>query len=221
LCVDCDFHSRGFSEEFLIKTFFFQSFNFTMKKIVLASISAQRRNLLKTAGLKFTVCPSRVKENKRITTTCANLVKHNALLKARDVAGKLSAGLVIAADTVVLDGRGDLIGKPRNLKEAQKILRNLCFRPHWVFTGVAIVDAKTKKTLVSFEKTKVFMQRLTDREIANYHFRTTPLDKAGGFDIEGRGGLFIHRIEGCYSNVIGLPMAKLRVMLKKMGVAVL
>ncbi len=192
-----------------------------MKRIILASASVQRRKLLKLAGIPFTVRPSHAKEIKKIKTTCAALVKDNALLKAGDIAAKVKDGIIIAADTVVYAGGGQLIGKPRSFKDARRILKILSSGPGWVYTGVAVIDARAGKRYVDYEKTKIFMQKLTDSEMDCYHSKTFPLDKAGGFDIEGRGGLFIKRIEGCYSNVIGLPMAKLRIMLKKVGISVL
>ncbi|MCK5580454.1 MAG: septum formation protein Maf [Candidatus Omnitrophica bacterium] len=192
-----------------------------MKNIILASASAQRKKLFDLAGIKFTVKPSKAKEVQKITSTCSALVKHNALLKAHDVAARLKEGIVVGADTIVYAGGGKIIGKPKDLKDAKRILKILFSRPQWVYTGVAVVDAATKDELVDYEKTKVFMHKLSDKEIDRYHRVTSPLDKAGGFDIEGRGGLFINRIEGCYSNVIGLPMAKLRVMLGDFGVEIL
>ncbi|MBI5415662.1 MAG: septum formation protein Maf [Candidatus Omnitrophica bacterium] len=191
-----------------------------MKKIILASKSPQRRKLLKFLGLRFSVQPSHAAESAKIKTTCAALVKENALLKAREVAGRLKKGIVIGADTLVYTGK-EIIGKPRHLKDARRILKVLFSRPQWVYTGVAVIDAASGKTLVDYEKTRVFMIPLTDKEIAQYHRRVNPFDKAGGFQIEGWGSIFIHRIEGCYSNVIGLPMAKLAGMLKKVGVSIL
>lgn len=192
-----------------------------MKPIILASGSPQRKKLLKFLGLKFKVCPSGAPEIQKIKTNCAGLVKENALIKAREVARRFSRGIVIGSDTVVYVGNNRIIGKPKSLKEARNILKILFSRPHWVYTGVAIIDAETGKTLVDYEKTKIFMVRLTDSEIKGYHAKVAPFDKAGGFDIEGWGSVFIHRIEGCYSNVIGLPMSKLCVMLKKFDVRVL
>ena len=189
-----------------------------MKTIILASASVQRQELLRRCGMKFTVQTSRIHEITKIQTTCAALVQRNALLKARDVASRRREGIVVGADTLVYVGHKTIIGKPRNLKEAKKILKILFSHPHWVYTGVAIIDAATQRTRVDYEKTKVYMNHLSDAEIDRYHTRISPLDKAGGFDIEGHGGLFIRRIEGGYSNVIGLPMAKLREMLKEFGI---
>ena len=188
-------------------------------RIILASASPQRKALLKQAGITFTVRPSKAQEQKHLTSTCAALVKHNALIKAQEVASRTKDGIVIGADTLVYSAMSSVIGKPRNMKEAVDILKKLFSHPHWVYTGVALVDAKNGRMIVDYEKTKV--HKLSDEEIVAYHRKMYPLDKAGGFDIEGWGGLFIRRIEGCYTNVIGLPMAKLRLMLKDLGVHLL
>jgi septum formation protein len=148
-------------------------------------------------------------------------VKHNAVLKAQDVAGRIKKGVVVGADTLVYGGNKEIIGKPKDLKDAKRVLHALFSKPHWVYTGVAVIDVETGRRVVDYEKTKVFMLPLTDEEIDRYHRKVSPLDKAGGFDIEGHGSVFIHRIEGCYSNVIGLPVAKLATMLKKVEVSIL
>ncbi|MBI5149639.1 MAG: septum formation protein Maf [Candidatus Omnitrophica bacterium] len=192
-----------------------------MKKLILASQSPQRRKLLKFLGLRFTVKPSRAAELHNIKTTCAALVMENARRKAQDVAARLKSGVVIGADTLVYAGNKQIIGKPRDSADARRILKILFSRPSWVYTGVAVIDAARGKTLVDYEKTRVFMIPLTEKEITQYHRRVNPFDKAGGFQIEGWGSIFIHRIEGCYANVIGLPMAKLASMLKKVGISIL
>jgi len=192
-----------------------------MKKLILASASPQRRKLMKILGLPFTVVPSRAQEITRLTRGCGHLVKANALLKAREVAGRLGQGLVIGCDTVVYSGHGRLILKPKNLKEARENLKELMAKPHWVYSGLAVIDAASGRQEVSVEKTKLFMTKLDDRAISRYHKLVSPLDKAGGFDIEGRGALFIPRIEGCYFNVVGLPLAALASMLKKFGIKIL
>ncbi|HOW35110.1 MAG TPA: Maf family nucleotide pyrophosphatase [Candidatus Omnitrophota bacterium] len=191
-----------------------------MKKIILASGSPHRKELLKLLGLKFIVKKSRARETKEIVTTCEALVKENALNKARDVAGRLNEGIVIGADTLVYLENGTIIGKPRNLAEAKKILKYLSCHPSWVYTGLAVIDAKTGKTIQGCEKTKIFMEELSDTEINRYYAHVSPFDKAGGFDIEGRGGVWIKRIEGCYFNVVGLPISRLYQMLKKFGVVI-
>ncbi len=189
-----------------------------MKKLILASASPQRRKLMKILGLPFIVCPSRVSESMRITNGCAHLVQNNALRKALDVARRRHIGIVIGSDTAVLSSQGRLILKPRNMQEAKKNLKELMAMPHWVYSGIAIVDAKTGQIEIGWEKTKVFMTKISDKAIRRYHKFVSPLDKAGGFDIEGKGALFIGRIEGCYFNVVGLPLAKLAEMLKNFGV---
>ena len=190
-------------------------------KIILASGSVQRKNLLNQLGFKFDIQTADVEEISKIKTTCSALVKENALLKAEAVAGRVSSGIVIGADTVVYIGNKKLILKPRSYKEAKKNLKELFSKPHWVYTGVAVVNASSGRTKVDYEKTKIFMTKLTDKEIDQYHKRVNPFDKAGGFDIEGLGSIFIRRIEGCYSNVIGLPIAKCTSMLKTFGVSIL
>ena len=192
-----------------------------MKKIILASASPQRRKLMKMLGLPFVVSPSRAKESTRITHGCAHLVQINALRKAQEVARSLCEGIVIGSDTVVLSSKRRIILKPRNIREAKKNLKELMARPHWVYSGVAIVDARSGRKELGWEKTKVFMTKISDQAIKRYHKFVSPLDKAGGFDIEGKGALFIPRIEGCYFNVVGLPLAKLVAMLKNFGVSVL
>lgn len=192
-----------------------------MKKIILASASPQRRKLMRILGLPFVVRPSRAQEITRMTNGCAHLVKTNALLKAREVAQRLGRGIVIGSDTVVLSSQGRLILKPKDLKEAKRNLKELMAKPHWVYSGVAVIDAETGRCEIGFEKTRVTMSQLSDEQIDRYHQVVSPLDKAGGFDIEGKGALFIPRIQGCYFNVVGLPLAKLAEMLIKFGVKAL
>jgi septum formation protein len=190
-----------------------------MRKLILASRSTARRKLLNDIGLKFTVSAPNVKEKRIIKTDCAALVMENALSKALDVAGRTKTGIVIAADTVVLVGKR-IIGKPKNIKDAFRTLRLLSRKPQWVYTGIAVIDIDKNKRYTSFDRTKVYMYHLTEREIKNYFKRVSPLDKAGSFDIQGFGSVFIDRIEGCFYNVVGLPMAKLAKILKKGGVYV-
>jgi septum formation protein len=193
-----------------------------VRKVILASRSKQRKDILKGLGLKFEVIPSNVKEDREIRSGYyAALVKGNALRKAKDVARRLSRGIVIAADTLVITNRKRIVGKPRNIKDARETLKVLSRGPQWVYTGLALVDIERNKTICDYEKTKVFMSRLSDREIKRYFRKIAPLDKAGSFDIQRQGSFFIRRIEGCFYNVVGLPVAKLYQMFKKIGISML
>jgi len=189
-------------------------------QIFLASKSPQRMKILKSLGLKFKIIPSGIKEKRRPASSCARLAIENALDKARDVANKVNGGIVIGADTVVFSC-GKIIGKPKNIQDAKAMLKRLARGPQWVYTGLAVIDVKNKKTVTGYEKTKVYMDRLSDKEIERYFHKVSPLDKAGSFDIQGWGSIFIKRIEGCFYNVVGLPVAKLHQMLKKVGVSLL
>lgn len=193
--------------------------SFERRRIILASASRARRKLLKEIGLKFTVARSGVREHRLVKTNCKDLVIGNAMAKALDVSGKFKSGIVIGADTVVLVGK-KIIGKPRNLKDAFRTLKLLSRKPQWVYTGIAVIDIDKNKAYASYDRTKVYMYRLSDSEIKNYFKRVSPLDKAGSFDIQGFGSCFIDRIEGCFYNVVGLPMAKLAKILKKTGMEV-
>jgi len=191
-----------------------------MKRIYLASKSKARSELLKKLVFRFKVISSKVKEKRNLKKlSYAGLVKENALKKAQFVAGKIKSGVVIAADTIcVQDGR--IFGKPSNLKDAKVMLKKLSAKPQWLYSGVAVIDkcAGKKKVMVDCEKTKVYMDKLGDKEIDAYFKKVSPLGKAGSFDIQGRGALFIRRIEGCFYNVVGLPVRKLFIILKKLGV---
>lgn len=188
-------------------------------KLILASRSKARRKLLKQIGLKFIATESHARESRRLRTTCADLVMGNALAKARDAAKRYEEGIVIGADTVVLVGK-KIIGKPRNLADAFRALKTLSSKPQWVYTGIAVVDASDGMALTAYEKTKVYMYKLTDDEIHEYFRKIPPFDKAGSFDVQGPGSIFIDRIEGCFYNVVGLPVAKLAKLLMKFSVKV-
>lgn len=188
--------------------------------IILASKSKARQEILKKLGIKFKVTSSRIKEHDDDHANPSVLVKANALMKARCVASRLREGIVIGCDTVV-EQKGRIFGKPKNLKEARSMLKKLTSNPHYVYTGIAVINIERRKEFVAVEKTRIIMERLSDEEINYYFKKVSSLDKAGGFDIQGLGGFFIKRIEGCYFNVVGLPVAKMFVLLKKAGVSLL
>ena len=190
-----------------------------MRKIILASRSKARQKLLRQIGLKFQAVSSHVKEDSSPRPDCADLVIANALAKAKAAAKRFSSGVVIGADTIVLAGER-IIGKPKNISDAFKTLKLLSRAPQLVYTGIAVVDIDHRKIFSDFEMTKIYMYRLTDKQIRNYFKKVSPLDKAGSFDIQGLGSIFIDRIEGCFYNVVGLPLAKLAKLLKKAGIDV-
>jgi MAF protein len=191
-----------------------------MRKIYLASRSQARKNLLQNLGLKFRVLPSSFKEKRhKGRLSYADMVKNNALKKAGEVAARVKSGIIIAADTVSVQDK-KIFGKPKDLKEARSMLKKFSQKPQTVYTGLAVIDKDKNKTGVTYEKTRVYMDKLTDKDIENYFARVSPLDKAGGFDIQGKGAFFIRRIEGCFYNVVGLPLRKLHLMFKKLDIKV-
>ncbi len=191
-----------------------------MKTIILASKSKARRDILKNLGVKFQVAHSCVCEHHCEKVPPSQVVKNNALSKARDVASRLKKGVVIGCDTLVVQ-KGRLFGKPKDLKEARWMLKKLSSHPHELYTGIVVIDVAEKKEFCGVEKTEIVMDKLTDAQISRYFKKVSPLDKAGGFDIQGPGGVFIRHIKGCYFNVVGLPLSKLNMLLKKAGVSLL
>lgn len=190
-----------------------------MPRIILASASPARGHLLRQIGISFKVIPSRISEPK-ISATKETQIQDLALMKARNVAGKVKRGLVIGADTIIVHRR-TIIGKPRNRKEAKKILNRLNGSIHSVVTGIAIVDATTRKEATASVKTSVKMKRMSNQEIESYLTTGEPLGKAGAYAVQGKGAIFIERINGCYYNVVGLPLPKLADMLKKFHISLI
>ena len=191
-----------------------------MRKIYLASDSKARKKLLKIFGLNFKVLPSNIREKTAAgSLSYPQLVRSNAFKKAVDAAARVKSGIVIAADTIVVCG-GKVFGKPKDLSGARKMLKGLAGKPQWLYTGLAIIDKDNKKVKTACEKTKIYMDKLTDKEIDNYFAVVSPLDKAGSFDIQGKGAFFIRRIEGCFYNVVGLPLRRLYLILKDLDLKV-
>jgi septum formation protein len=188
--------------------------------IILASASPRRAELLRGLGLNFHIKPSRMAEEHFPGESPEVLVTRLALAKAREVAAGVTAGLVIGADTAVVCA-GCLLGKPHSREEAYTMLSFLSGRGHEVVTGVALVEAAGGRYLAAHECTRVFFKKLTEAEIRGYLRTGEPMDKAGAYGIQGLGGLLVERIEGCYFNVVGLPLARLAEMLKEFGVNLL
>lgn len=190
-----------------------------MKKIILASKSPRRIKLLRQLGLKFVIDPSDYHEDMSLPMPPRSLAKYLALEKGRAVVRKHRGGIVIAADTFVyLNGR--ILGKPVNENEAVHHLKSISGRFHTVYSGIAVIDVKTGRHLTESEETKVKIKKLSPHEIHAYVATGEPLDKAGAYAIQGLGGALVEEIEGDYFNVIGLPISKLSILLKKFGVQI-
>ena len=141
----------------------------------------------------------------------------NALAKASSVASRLEDGLVIGADTLV-EKDGLVYGKPMNDLEAETMLRALRGSVHRVVTAVAVNDVKTGRVETGIEETRVHVRNLTDEEISMYVATGEPIGKAGGYAIQGIGAVLIDHIEGCFFNIVGLPIPRLSELLKRLGV---
>ena len=191
-----------------------------MKKLILASTSPRRAALLKQIGLNFLIKVSAVDETPLPGLTPPELVGLLAERKATAAARKLHDGIVIGADTVVV-WQGQVLGKPKNGDEAFEMLSKLQGSCHEVYTGIALIDVGSGEVLVQHEKTRVCFRSLDEREIRLYVASGEPLDKAGAYGVQGLAAIFITGIEGCYTNVVGLPLARLSLMLKQLGCNVL
>lgn len=180
-------------------------------QLVLASASPRRSALLSQIGLTFEVRPSDVVEpphNIHSNNPASEVTQKLALLKATAVAQHFDDAIVIGADTLVsLDGK--LLGKPTDDAEAFEMLTHLSGACHEVVTGVALVDTGTGRKIVWAEATQVYFRELQSTEITAYIASGETSDKAGAYGIQGRGAAFVRRIEGCYFNVVGLPLASL------------
>jgi septum formation protein len=191
-----------------------------MRRIVLASASLRRRELLEQIGLQFEVEPSNYDEETTVGSEPHEMARELSLGKARAAAQKHRDAIIIAADTIVV--LGDIIlGKPHANTEAGEMLRALNGKTHLVITGFTVLDTETGKVLSRSVETRVCMRRSTLKEIDSYVRTKEPLDKAGGYAIQGRGAVLVERIEGDFSNVVGLPLSALAESLKEFGVNVL
>jgi len=187
------------------------------KRIVLASASPRRKELLARMGLSFTVFPSNAEEEAHgmHTLPAAEQVCVLAEKKAEDVANRLQQDcLVIGADTVVVKD-GCVLGKPKNREQAIDMLRSLQGCWHEVLTGIALIDKQFSYKDLAYESTRVYMKELNASELETYADSGEYRDKAGGYGIQGLAAAFIPRIEGCYFNVVGLPIHLLYTMLQK------
>ena len=188
--------------------------------ILLASASPRRRELLSQIGLQFSVAVSDASEELDPSASAEENAAAIAARKAECLADKAPADdVILAADTVVcLDG--EILGKPAGGREAYAMLKALSGKLHEVCTGFALLRTGDGKRMVGVEKTKVKFRVLSDDEIYAYIRTGEPLDKAGAYGIQGMGAVFVEEISGDYSNVVGLPLARVAAALKEFGISI-
>lgn len=186
-------------------------------KLILASASERRAEILHNAGLSFVVLSSAVDETPFAGESPHDLVQRLAGAKAELVAARaIGPAIVVAADTVItMDGV--TLGKPRTTDDARRILEKLSGRVHSVMTGVTLIRLPDAVRHTFVETTRVHFSPITDDDILRYLATGEPFDKAGAYGIQGYAGRFIHRVEGCYFNVVGLPLARVVQALVRLG----
>jgi septum formation protein len=186
-------------------------------KLILASASPRRAEILRDAGLAFTVLSSAVDETPIPGESAQDLVQRLADAKAELVAARaVGPAIVIAADTAVLID-GEILGKPRTTDDARQMLTRLSGHVHSVVTGVTVIRLPDAERRNFVETTHVQFAPLSPEDLARYLATEEPFDKAGAYAIQGRAGRYITRIEGCYYNVVGLPLARLCHSLSELG----
>jgi septum formation protein len=180
----------------------------TKLPIYLASKSPRRKKLLKQINLKFKSVDLHYCEKMNDGEDPVFIVKRISIEKLNEALLKIKKGIIITADTiVVIDNQ--ILGKPKNKIDAKRILKKLSGRTHFVYTGYSIYNSYNSKLITDFEKTSVTFRNLTESEINDYILTDSPMDKAGAYGIQDDfGAVFIEKIDGCYYNVVGLPLAK-------------
>ena len=186
-------------------------------RLILASASPRRAEILHNAGYAFAVVSSAIDETPIPGESAPEMVQRLADAKAELVAARsVGPAIVIAADTAVLAG-SQILGKPRTTEDARQMLRSLSGATHSVVTGVSLIRLPDGERRSFVETTRVQFSTLSAEDIEDYLATGEPFDKAGGYAIQGRAGRFIPRIEGCYFNVVGLPLARLARELAELG----
>ena len=188
-------------------------------KLILASSSPRRAQILRDAGFDFTIQPANVDESLEPGEAGEAYVARIAQAKAHAVAGRALAdgtpAIVIAADTVVLAGK-QILPKPKDADDARRMLRLLNATTHEVLTGLFVIRAYDGISFAHLERTRVEFTRISDIDIDAYIQTKEPFDKAGAYGIQGIGGRFVRKVDGCYFNVMGLPLSRLWEILRQM-----
>lgn len=193
---------------------------YILKKIILASDSPRRKLLLHQLGLNFVSSPANIAEDLSFSASPQELAQILALQKAEKVAQDFSEGIVIAADTIVT-WSDKIIGKPVDREEAFFLLTCLSGQCYQVITGLCVIDLTDNTPELAYECTNVYFRSISASEINSYLDFGEWSDKAGAYAIQGRGALLVERIEGCFFNVVGLPLNRLNLMLRNKGLDLL
>lgn len=192
--------------------------NNSLPSLYLASKSPRRQEILAGLKIPFELIDSPYEE--KFSDVCHLSPEQQAIklagLKAFHASGNLRSGLVIGADTIVVQG-DSILGKPKNREEASQMLFSLSGRRHRVITGLAVVDAEGFSTVSCAEVTHVFFRELTKKDVETYLDTDEPYDKAGAYGIQGHAGLFVEKIDGCYFNVVGFPVVAFRGLIQQLG----
>jgi septum formation protein len=186
-------------------------------ELILASSSPRRRDLLASLGLTFQVVPAAIQEILSPQEAATDFAARVAEKKALAVGHRHPEAWVIGADTIVVVD-GEIFGKPRDREDAKRMLQQLANREHRVITGYALIHVAGEKNIKGVEETRVKISALEEREIAWYINTGEPFDKAGGYAIQGKGAFMVERIEGSYTNVVGLPLNQLVRLFKQVGI---
>ncbi len=189
-------------------------------RIILASASKRRSKILKECGIKHKVVVSGVSEKIDNRKSPKINVLLNAQAKGRKVASKYRTGFIISADTIVLVGKR-LLGKPKTKEQAKVFLKRFSGKTLFVYTGLCVIDAKRGAAVSGVEESKIQVRKLSTKEINKFVKIAVSNDKAGGFSIEGPGTFIFDNIQGSFYNILGLPMAKLNHLFKKLGLDLL
>ncbi len=181
--------------------------NWYNKPLILATISPRRKEIFELAGIKFQAHPSTYHEPNNHDKSPAELVQLHAVQKARDVATHYKNAWIVGADTIVVIDE-HILEKPSDRTHAIEMLKMLSGVTHQVFTGYSVFNSDNGKYFTDFEKTDVSFRKLSEQEIIHYVDNYAPFDKAGSYGIQDYSAIFVHKIDGCFYNVVGFPIAK-------------
>jgi septum formation protein len=191
-----------------------------MRRIILASASPRRKELLKQLiGDNFLVYPSSYEEPPQPGLSPEELLMKHSVEKARDVAKHFNSGIIISADTSVIC-EGEILGKPHLPEKAEKMLEKLSGREIQVITGLTVLDLDSAQEISESESTNIRMAKISKEQISAYVRTGEPLDKAGAFAAQGKGAVLVEKVEGDFFNAVGLPLFRLGKILERLGVSV-